>query len=133
MGASIGRCTLVCRPRELGGDGQCTQMARWGVLDARVRGGNPAGRSSCAQVFGGAVLALLVSNARESVEGVGVQFRLGCQVWTSPGSPACTRVNAALEIPRLVRSGFSPSGCPLRLWKPGRRLCQVKSGFTRER
>lgn len=33
MGASIGRCTLVCRPRELGGDGQCTQMARWGVLD----------------------------------------------------------------------------------------------------
>lgn len=58
MGASIGRCILVCRPRELGDDGQCTQMARWGMwrarcLTAHTSTGRKPGRSSCAQVFGG--------------------------------------------------------------------------------
>lgn len=39
MGASIGLCTPVCRPRELGGDGQCTQMARWGNVEGSLLDG----------------------------------------------------------------------------------------------
>lgn len=58
MGASIGPCTLVCRPRELGGDGPCTQVERWGMLRARrltapTSSGRKPSRSSCTQVFWG--------------------------------------------------------------------------------
>lgn len=53
MGASIGPCTLVCRPRGLGGDGPCIQVGtvEGTLLDTGL--GEETNCSSCAQVFWG--------------------------------------------------------------------------------